>query len=45
MKGVEDNGHPRGLDEAELEASLAVLSAMSAEVGAEAEVLQVCGVQ
>lgn len=38
--GVEDNGHPRGLDSGDLRASLEVLQAMAAEVGAEAEVLQ-----
>ena len=42
--GVEDNGHPRGLGDAELAASLGVLRSMSAEVGAAAEVLQVSGV-
>lgn len=44
--GVEDNGHPRGLERGELEASLGVLRSMAAEVGAAAEVLQVgvgCG--
>ena len=39
--GVEDNGHPLGLCEADLRGSLEVLSAMAAEVGAEAQVLQV----
>jgi GTPase len=39
--GVEDNGHPRGLSPPDLAASLEVLQAMAAEVGAEAEVLQV----
>ncbi|KAL4451725.1 hypothetical protein ABPG75_007387 [Micractinium tetrahymenae] len=38
--GVEDNGHPRGLEEDEMAASLGVLRAMAAEVGAAAEVLQ-----
>ncbi|PRW57468.1 Two-component response regulator ARR14 isoform 1 [Chlorella sorokiniana] len=38
--GVEDNGHPRGLDDQDLEASLSVLRSMAAEVGAQAEVLQ-----
>lgn len=43
VQGVEDNGHPRGLDERELDASLGVLRSMAAEVGAQAEVLQVSG--
>ena len=43
MQGVEDNGHPRGLSQAELDASLDVLRSMAAEVGAQAEVLQVRG--
>lgn len=43
VQGVEDNGHPRGLSQAELDASLGVLRSMAAEVGAQAEVLQVRG--
>ena len=43
VQGVEDNGHPRGLDEQDLDASLGVLRSMAAEVGAQAEVLQVRG--
>lgn len=43
LQGVEDNGHPAGLPPAELDASLAVLARMAAEVGARAEVLQVRG--
>lgn len=39
--GVEDNGHTRGLERSELEASLEVLRSMAAEVGAGAEVLRV----
>ena len=39
--GVEDNGHPKGLEAADLQGSLAVLRAMAAEVGAATEVLQV----
>lgn len=39
--GVEDNGHTRGLEEGELQASLRVLRSMAAEVGASAEVLRV----
>lgn len=42
-QGVEDNGHPRGLDQQDLDASLGVLRSMAAEVGAQAEVLQVRG--
>ncbi|KAL4421140.1 hypothetical protein ABPG77_000775 [Micractinium sp. CCAP 211/92] len=38
--GVEDNGHTRGLERDELEASLEVLRSMAAEVGAGAEVLR-----
>ena len=38
--GVEDNGHPRGLDAPELQASLAALDAMAAEVEACAAVVR-----
>ncbi len=38
--GVEDDGYPRGLSEPDLEASLATLAAMAAEVHAAAQLLR-----
>lgn len=39
--GVEDNGHPRGLDTEELESSLNALKAIADEVGAVTEVMEI----
>jgi GTPase len=38
--GVEDNGHPRGLEEVELKDSLLTLEQMAYQVGAEARVME-----
>lgn len=38
--GVEDNGHPRGLEEMELKESLLTLEQMALQIGAEAKVMQ-----
>ena len=39
--GVEDNGHPRGLDEDELDSSLKALETIASEVGAVIEVMEI----